>query len=236
MGGSAGGTRRVLGGGAPCVWGGPSRCVGGFPNRGGVPPAPPSLAQHSPRAQRAAAILFTGGCHGDGGPLPLAQPRSRGGRGTLRTTHPSMHRAAAPRGPRLWRRDPHYGSRARGPARAPTGPAAVPAAHPPVPPGPSAGQRAPPRAPGPMLGVIPVAGPSRPPRTRAWRRDSPGEAAAVCRFEAGSGFRPGQTAPCLPSALHTGPQNGAFSTSVHFRGLQTFPRTEAGPPHAAMLP
>lgn len=77
-----GGNRLPPGGASVCV------CAGGSPNLGG----PPALPQHSP-----AAILFTGGCHGDGGPLRLAQPWGRGGRGSTGTTNPSMHRSVSPR-------------------------------------------------------------------------------------------------------------------------------------------
>lgn len=79
------GTRRRVHGGEDCVLGGPSRGGGApKPRRGSpIPPPPPTpLEQHSPRPQRAAAILFIGGCHGDPGPLRLAQPWSRGGRGS----------------------------------------------------------------------------------------------------------------------------------------------------------
>lgn len=62
--------RRALGGTRVC-WGVPHR-VCGAPKPPGDPPVAP-LAPHSPRAQRPAAILFTGGCHGDEGPLRLAQ-------------------------------------------------------------------------------------------------------------------------------------------------------------------
>jgi len=68
-------------GGARCGWqrwGAPRRVAGGdprvcrdphgawgLPNRGGSPRSPSPLPQHSPRAHRAAAILLTGGRHGD---------------------------------------------------------------------------------------------------------------------------------------------------------------------------
>lgn len=212
---SPGGARRgwqrwghpgVCWGGALCV-GGPSRCVWGLPNRGGFPRSP-RLAQHSPRAQRAAAILFTGGCHGDAGPLRLAQPWSRG---NPRTTHPSMHRSDAPssgtRRIRQWREGAGgtpAGSRPRGPARAPTGAAVVPAAALLAPPGLSAAlpasQRATPRPPGPAVWAIrasrPVAGPPLPPapRTHVWKKDKPGEAPSICRL---------RREACAASRLHS---------------------------------